>query len=109
MVLAIVSNIEPATVMKWVKKRFGKIPPYPAKSPVIAIPPKVSGVVEVNKPMEKEQIYIYLGNISFAAVTNAPMRPPDPGRRIYVFEVAIEPARNTGTGLFGRRRCRLSR
>jgi predicted Zn-dependent peptidase len=63
MVLAIVSNIEPATVMKWVKKRFGKIPPYPAKSPVIAIPPKVSGVVEVNKPMEKEQIYIYLGNI----------------------------------------------
>jgi len=63
MILAIVSNVEPAIVMKWVKKRFGKIPPYPAKSPVITIPPKVSGVVEANKPMEKEQIYIYLGNI----------------------------------------------
>lgn len=63
MILAIVSNVEPATVMKWVKKRFGKIPPYPAKSPAIAIPPKVNGVVEVNKPMEKEQVYIYLGNI----------------------------------------------
>jgi predicted Zn-dependent peptidase len=63
MILAIVSNIEPAKVMKWVKKRFGKIPPYPAKSPVVQIPPKTMGIVEEKKPMEKEQVYIYLGNI----------------------------------------------
>jgi zinc protease len=62
MILAIVSNIEPLKVMKWVKKRFGKIPPYPSKSPIIPIPQKISGIVEKQQPMDKEQVYIILGN-----------------------------------------------
>jgi predicted Zn-dependent peptidase len=64
MILAIVSNIEPQKVMKWVKKRFGKIPPYPAKSPVVPIPQKVMGIIEQKQMLEKEQVYIYMGNIT---------------------------------------------
>ena len=63
LILTIVSNYEPPKVMKWVKKRFGKMQPYPAKSPIVQIPQATSTVIEQKQKMEKEQVYIYLGNI----------------------------------------------
>jgi zinc protease len=64
LVIAIVSDIETPTILKWVKKRFGKIGPYPSKSPQIQIPSKISGIVEQKQPMDKEQVYIFIGNIT---------------------------------------------
>ena len=63
LIMTVVSNIEPKTVLKWIKKRFGRIPPYHVKKPVIPTAGKTMGLVEEQQLMNKEQVYIYLGNI----------------------------------------------
>ncbi len=63
LIIAVVSNIEPETVMKWIKKRFGKLPPYTREEINMPEASKIEGATEVSQPMDKEQVYIYLGNI----------------------------------------------
>jgi len=63
LIITVVSNIEPKKVLKWVKKQFKKIPGSPKD--IVAMPTvnKTAGIIEVNQPMEKEQVFIYLGNL----------------------------------------------
>jgi zinc protease len=65
LIMTIVSNIEPKKVMKWVKKRFKNMPNYPVKLGNTDIPEagKLTGINEISQAMEKEQAYIYLGNV----------------------------------------------
>lgn len=65
LIMVVVSNIEPGQVFKWVKKRFKNLPQYPIKIQEIDIPraQKIKGIVEAKQPMDKEQVYIYLGTI----------------------------------------------
>ena len=63
LIISVVSNIEPETVMKWIKKRFGKLPSYNTKNIIMPDAIKAEGIIEISQPMEKEQVYIYLGNI----------------------------------------------
>ncbi len=67
LILAIVSNSEPKTVMKWVKKSFGRMSPYPVKSPSIERPLADAGARDSSFVMEwldKEQVYIYIGSLT---------------------------------------------
>ena len=65
LIMTVVSNIEPENVMKWIKKRFKNLPTYPIKLKDFQIPEagKLTGINEISQPMEKEQAYIYLGNV----------------------------------------------
>ncbi|MCP4582812.1 MAG: insulinase family protein [candidate division Zixibacteria bacterium] len=65
LVMTVVSNEKPRQVMKWVKKKFKNLPPYPVQLKKFDMPVagKMMGVIEVKKPMDKEQVYIYLGSI----------------------------------------------
>ncbi|OQX91826.1 MAG: hypothetical protein B6D58_06145 [candidate division Zixibacteria bacterium 4484_95] len=63
LIMAVVSNVKPKTVLKWIKKKFGKMSPYNIKSPVMPPASKTTGIIKTQRPMEKEQVYIYLGNI----------------------------------------------
>jgi len=63
LIMTVVSNHEPKKVLKWLKKRFGKLP---AQKTATGDFPKVTartGVTDVNALMVKEQVYIYLGNL----------------------------------------------
>ena len=66
LIMVVVSNIEAKQVFKWVKKQFGKLPPYPVKADQFQIPiaRKNMGITETRQPMDKEQVYIYLGTIT---------------------------------------------
>jgi len=65
LIMTVVSNENPKQVMKWVKKQFKNLPPYPVKLKNSGIPAasKKMGVNETMQAMDKEQIYIYLGCI----------------------------------------------
>ena len=63
LIMAIVSNIEPNKVLKWIKKRFMNLPPNTSNDVNIPDAARITGIVEAKQPMEKEQVYIYLGNI----------------------------------------------
>lgn len=65
LIMTVVSNIEPEKVMKWIKKKFKNMSKYPVDLKDFVIPEarKKTGIIEANQPMEKEQVYIYLGNI----------------------------------------------
>ncbi len=66
LIMTVVSNLEPKKAMKLIKKRFKNLSPYPVKEGKSKIPvaEKIEGVRSVSEPMEKEQVYIYLGNIT---------------------------------------------
>jgi zinc protease len=66
LIMTVVSNLDPEEVMKWVKKRFKNMPPYPIKLKDFQIPEagRKTGVNEISQPMDKQQAYIYLGNVA---------------------------------------------
>lgn len=66
LIMVVVSNLEAQQVFKWIKKQFGKLPPYPVKADQFQIPVagKKMGVSEARLPMDKEQVYIYLGAVT---------------------------------------------
>jgi len=65
LIMTVVSNEKPRQVMKWVKKKFKNLSPYPVGLKQSGMPTagKMMGVIEVKQPMDKEQVYIYLGGI----------------------------------------------
>lgn len=63
MIMAVVSNLEPDTVMQWLESSFGRMPAGPVQAVSIPLVQKASGIVEATQPMDKEQVYLYLGNI----------------------------------------------
>jgi len=67
LILAIVSNTRPETVMKWVKKSFGKLIPYPAKIARIEKPAAGDEMRDSSFAaawLDKEQVHIYIGNLT---------------------------------------------
>ena len=65
LIMTVVSNEKPKQVMKWVKKKFKNLPPYPVKLQKFEMPVagKRMGIIETLQPMDKEQVYIYLGGV----------------------------------------------
>jgi len=65
LIMTVVANENPKQVMKWVKKQFKNLPPYPVglKDSTIPVAAKKMGVIETMQPMDKEQVYICLGCI----------------------------------------------
>jgi len=61
MILAVVSNLPADQMMNKIKNAFGTMPKYDFPEPQIPPPSPLSAPVKVDKPMEKEQVYIYLG------------------------------------------------
>jgi zinc protease len=65
LIMTVVSNENPKQVMKWIKKQFKNLPPYPVDLKNSSIPTAVKkmGVLETMQAMDKEQVYIDLGCI----------------------------------------------
>ncbi|MCD6163676.1 MAG: insulinase family protein [candidate division Zixibacteria bacterium] len=63
LILTVVSNINPRNVMDWVKIRFGNMTASDGENINLPDAVKAKGIVEIKEPMDKEQIYIYIGNI----------------------------------------------
>ena len=61
MILAVASNLPADQMMNKIKSAFGTMPKYDFPEPQIPPPAPLSAPVKVDKPMEKEQVYIYLG------------------------------------------------
>jgi predicted Zn-dependent peptidase len=61
MIMAVVSNIAPDTIMTWIKATFGKMAKDKSSYVEIPVPAKPEGVTEVHEEMDKEQVYIYMG------------------------------------------------
>ncbi len=67
MIITIGTNYEPEKVMAMLKEYLGKIPAADF-APVEAAPPTgIAGVQTAHAPMEKDQVYIYLGSLLPAA------------------------------------------
>lgn len=63
MIMAIATNVDPDTVKSWVYETFGKLAKNDSNYPSLPMPAGVTGRVEVNREMNKEQIYIYMGSL----------------------------------------------
>jgi zinc protease len=61
MIITLVTNLPSEQVMDKMKNAFGKLPRVDFPEPQITVPPPFSSPVKVEKMMEKEQVYIYLG------------------------------------------------
>ena len=61
MILAVASNLPADQMMNKIKNAFGTMPRFDFPEPQIPPPSPLSAPVKVDKPMEKEQVYIYLG------------------------------------------------
>ena len=63
MIIAVASNIDPDTVKSWIHDTFGTLERNSADYPSLPMPAEVTGRVETNREMDKEQIYIYMGTL----------------------------------------------
>lgn len=61
MIIAVVCNDPAADMMSKMEKAFGSMPRFDFPEPQILPPSPLSAPVKAEKPMEKEQVYIYLG------------------------------------------------
>lgn len=61
MILSVVSNLPADQMMNKIKSAFGTMPRFDFPEPQIPPPSPLSAPVKVEKQMEKEQVYIYLG------------------------------------------------
>jgi predicted Zn-dependent peptidase len=61
MIMTVCTNLDSEWVSKNIKASFGQLQPAPLGNITVTAPEPPSGVVQSNIPMEKEQIYIYLG------------------------------------------------
>lgn len=61
MIVTVCSNAPAERVLSEMKDRFAGMEPKDLADPVIPPPSALSDVVETNVPMEKEQVYIYIG------------------------------------------------
>ncbi len=62
MIITVCTNQDPARIMKLLREKFGDVPATGFK-PIEAGPPvEIKGVEATNEKMDKEQVYIYLGN-----------------------------------------------
>jgi zinc protease len=60
-VLTVCTNEDPAAVMERVEREFGSMQPSPSPQPSPVSPTEPVNVVTASVPMDKEQVYIYLG------------------------------------------------
>jgi zinc protease len=63
MILAVVTDIDPDTIKTWIYDTFGEMEKNTGDYPALAEPHGINERVEVNHEMDKEQIYIYMGNL----------------------------------------------
>lgn len=61
MIMTICTNLDSDWVLQKLRETFGLIKSVPLGNITISPPVKPIGVVTVNTPMEKEQVYIYMG------------------------------------------------
>jgi zinc protease len=61
MILAVVSNLPADQMMDKIKNTFGKTPRFDFPEPQIPPPAPLTAPVKVEREVEKEQVYIYLG------------------------------------------------
>jgi predicted Zn-dependent peptidase len=63
MIMAIATNVDPDTVKNWIYETFGTLEKNDSDYPTLPKPSGITGRVEVNSEMDKEQIYIYMGSL----------------------------------------------
>jgi zinc protease len=61
MIMTICTNLDTEWALQKLRETFGQMQSVPLGNIVISPPEKPNGVVTVNTPMEKEQVYIYMG------------------------------------------------
>jgi zinc protease len=61
MIMTICTNLDSEWVLQKLRETFGQMQSVPLGNIMITPPNNPNGVVTVNTPMEKEQVYIYLG------------------------------------------------
>ncbi len=59
--MTICTNLDSKWVLQKLQETFGQMQSVPLGNIVISPPHKPKGIVTVNTPMEKEQVYIYMG------------------------------------------------
>lgn len=63
MIITVGTNYKPEKVMAMLKEYLGKIPAAGFTPIEAAAPNKIAGIETAHAPMEKDQVYIYLGNL----------------------------------------------
>lgn len=61
MIMTVVTNVDANQMMDKIKNAFGNMPKVDFPEPQIPAPPPIDSAIKVEKMMEKEQVYIYLG------------------------------------------------
>jgi zinc protease len=69
MIITVGTNYEPEKVMAMLKEAFGTMPATGFKPVEVARPKKIVGIETANAPMDKDQVYIYLGNLLSSATS----------------------------------------